>query len=313
MRLLHRSINDFMKNNFAFLVAIALMVLSGCGFSGSKGSTTADSVSVSSGDSVLRVMTFNVRYDNPGDGENGWKNRSRMVADMIRGFSPDILGTQEVLQGQLDTLKPLLGGYAMVGVGRDDGAREGEYAALWYRTERFDVEDSGNFWLSETPDVAGSLGWDAACVRVATWAFLKERSTGRRILALNTHLDHVGTVARREGITLILDSVMQMRDGGAAVVTGDFNSSPDSEVYAHVTDASLTTHLFDSRRDARLKEGPDWSYHDFGRLSIEERTLIDYIFYAGQLQPLYSIVADSMINDRWPSDHAPVVAEFLWR
>lgn len=305
--------DSLMRNIFFFLIAAASMALPGCGASGSKGQATADTFPEADSAGILRVMTFNVRYDNPADGENGWTFRSRMVADMIMGSAPDILGTQEVLQGQLEELKPLLKGYAMVGVGRDDGACGGEYAALWYRSGRFDEEASGNFWLSETPDVAGSTGWDAACVRVATWAFLRERATGRRILALNTHLDHVGSTARREGVTLILDSVMRIRGGEAAVVTGDFNSSPDSEVYAHVTDSSLATRLYDSRRDATVVEGPDWSYHDFGRLAPGQRTLIDYIFYAGPLRPVKSLVADTMINGRWLSDHAPVVAEFLWQ
>lgn len=154
------------------------------------------SITITSGASELSVMSFNVRYANPDDGEYIWSSRAERVCAAIRFYAPDILGTQEVLHPQLIDMKQMLPEYAVVGVGRDDGAAAGEYAALWYRSDRFLLADSGNFWLSATPHVAGSLGWDAACVRIATWARLTDRISGRQLIALNTHLDHVGRRGR---------------------------------------------------------------------------------------------------------------------
>ena len=260
----------------------------------------------------LRVMSFNVRYDNPGDKSNNWQYRRDRVADAINFYDADIVGTQEVLQNQLDDLKLRLPAYRMVGVGREDGASQGEYAALWYKPERFELVDSGNFWLSATPEVAGSMGWDGACVRIATWARLRDRATGRELLALNTHLDHVGTVARREGVTLILDRVAKMRGDLPVVATGDFNSTPDSDVIAHITGKDVPGHLTDTRTASPLVYGPSWTYHEFGNLPVGERSLIDYVFISGPLSTRsYGVLAETN-NGLWLSDHCPVLVNLGW-
>lgn len=258
-------------------------------------------------------MSFNVRYDNPADSLDNWAYRRERVAQAINFYAADIVGTQEVLHNQLKYLKSQLKDYGVVGVGRDDGAEKGEYAALWYRTDRFDLVKSGNFWLSETPDVKGSLGWDGACVRIATWARLRDKATGRELLALNTHLDHVGVTARREGITLILDSVSAMRGDLPVVVTGDFNSTPESDVVAHITGESTPNHLTDTRTASPLVYGPAWSYHEFGRLPEKEKVLIDYVFIGGPLTvKSYGVLAETL-NGRWLSDHCPVLATMIWK
>lgn len=261
----------------------------------------------------LKVMSFNVRYDNPGDSLDNWQYRRDRVADAISFYDADIVGTQEVLQNQLDDLKSRLKGYDMVGVGREDGATQGEYAALWYKPERFELVESGNFWLSETPEVAGSMGWDGACVRIATWAKLRDKDSGRELLALNTHLDHVGVEARREGITLILDRVSQMRGELPVVVTGDFNSTPDSDVVAHITGDSVPGHLTNTRDVSPLVYGPKWSYHEFGRLPLDERSLIDYVFVGGPLEVKSYGVLSETLDGRWLSDHCPVLANLEWK
>ena len=260
----------------------------------------------------LRVMSFNVRYDNPDDKSNNWQYRRDRVADAINFYDADIVGTQEVLQNQLDDLKLRLPAYKMVGVAREDGATKGEYAALWYKPERFELVDSGNFWLSATPEEVGSLGWDGACVRIATWARLRDRSTGRELMALNTHLDHVGTVARREGVTLILERVAAMRGDLPVVVTGDFNSTPDSDVVAHITGKDVPGHLTDTRTASPLTYGPSWTYHEFGNLPVSERSLIDYVFIGGPLTARsYGVLAETN-NGLWLSDHCPVLVNLIW-
>ena len=138
----------------------------------------------------VNVMSFNIRYDNPEDSLDNWRYRKDRVANAIHFYDVDILGTQEVLHNQLEDLKLRLPEYGVVGVGREDGKEKGEYSALWYKKDRFNVLDSGYFWLSETPEVAGSKGWDGACERIASWVKLQDKVSGKEYFALNTHLDY---------------------------------------------------------------------------------------------------------------------------
>lgn len=255
----------------------------------------------------IDVMSFNVRYDNPGDSLNNWRFRRDRVANAIRFYDAEIVGTQEVLHGQLVDLQQRLPEYGVVGVGREDGKEKGEYSALWYKKERFEVLDSGNFWLSETPEVPGSKGWDGACERIAAWARLKDKETGKVILALNTHLDHVGEVARREGVALVLDRIHEWGKGVQVIVTGDFNVGPESEVIRQVTDANHPKHLTDARTVSPIVYGPDWTFHDFGRWPMEKRERIDYVFLGeGWKVTRYGVLAE-LENEAYLSDHAPVL------
>ena len=255
----------------------------------------------------INVMSFNIRYDNPEDSLDNWKFRKDRAANAIRFYNVDILGTQEVLHNQLEDLKQRLPEYDVIGVGREDGKEKGEYSALWYKKDRFTLIDSGYFWLSETPEVAGSKGWDGACERIASWAKLKDKVTGKEVFALNTHLDHVGVVARREGISLMLDKVNQLSDGLPVIVTGDFNSEPESDVIKHVTDPTNPEHLTDTREASPIVYGPSWSFHDFGKIPYEHRPLIDYVFVRNGFKVVrYGVLAETE-NESFLSDHAPVL------
>lgn len=259
----------------------------------------------------VNVMSFNIRYDNPEDSLDNWEYRKDRAACAIRFYDVDILGTQEVLHNQLVDLQERLPGYGVVGVGREDGKEKGEYSALWYKKDRFTLLDSGYFWLSETPEVPGSKGWDGACERIASWAKLKDKASGKEYFALNTHLDHVGVVARREGVTLILDKVNELSNGLPVIVTGDFNSEPESDVIKHVTDAANPEHLTDSRSVSPLVYGPAWSFHDFGKIPYDRRPLIDYVFVRNGLEVLrYGVLAETE-NEAFLSDHAPVLVSLL--
>lgn len=255
----------------------------------------------------VNVMSFNIRYDNPQDGLNNWQHRKDRVANVIHFYDVDILGTQEVLHSQLLDMKKRLPEYGVIGVGREDGKEKGEYSALWYRKERFLLLDSGNFWLSDTPEVAGSKGWDGACERVAAWAKLKDKNSGKVYFVLNTHLDHVGETARREGVNLVLNKVKQLCGGSAVIVTGDFNATPESDVIKRVVDANNPKHLIDSRSIAPIIYGPSWSYHDYGKIPFEKRSLIDYVFVRNGLRVLrYGVLAETY-NEAFLSDHAPIL------
>lgn len=252
----------------------------------------------------LSVMTFNMRYDNPEDGQNNWRFRRERVAEAIKAQDVDVLGTQELLSNQFDDLRGLLVGYEGVGVGRLDGAESGEYCAVFFKKERFTLLDSGTFWLSETPEVVGSLGWDGACERIATWVVLRDRD-GRELFFIDTHLDHVGQVARDEGVSLLMKRIETLSGGRPVILTGDFNSEPGSSVVAHVQKDGV---LRDAKAIAAQRSGTDWSFSDFGQIPEAERPLLDYIFVSGDIEAVRYEVLPDIFDGGYVSDHAPVMA-----
>ena len=252
----------------------------------------------------LSVMTFNMRYDNPEDGQNNWRFRRERIAEAIKAQDVDVLGTQELLSNQFDDLRGLLVGYEGVGVGRLDGAESGEYCAVFFRKDRFTLLDSGTFWLSETPEVVGSLGWDGACERIATWVVLRDRD-GRELFFIDTHLDHVGQVARDEGVSLLMKRIETLRGGRPVILTGDFNSEPGSSVVAHVQKDGV---LRDAKAIAAQRSGTDWSFSDFGQIPEAERPLLDYIFVSGDIEAVRYEVLPDTFDGGYVSDHAPVMA-----
>ena len=252
----------------------------------------------------LSVMTFNMRYDNPEDGQNNWRFRRERIAGVIKAQEVDVLGTQELLSNQFNDLSGLLTGYQGVGVGRLDGAESGEYCAVCFRKDRCTRLDSGTFWLSETPDVVGSLGWDGACERIATWVVLRDRD-GRELFFIDTHLDHVGQVARDEGVSLLMKRIETLSGGRPVILTGDFNSEPGSSVVAHVQKDGV---LRDAKAIAAQRSGTDWSFSDFGQIPEAERPLLDYIFVSGDIEAVRYEVLPDTFDGGYVSDHAPVMA-----
>ena len=252
----------------------------------------------------LSVMTFNMRYDNPEDGADNWRFRRERVAGVIKAQEVDVLGTQELLSNQFNDLSGLLTGYQGVGVGRLDGVESGEYCAVFFRKDRFTLLDSGTFWLSETPEVVGSLGWDGACERIATWVVLRDRD-GRELFFIDTHLDHVGQVARDEGVSLLMKRIETLSGGRPVILTGDFNSEPGSSVVAHVQKDGV---LRDAKAIAAQRSGTDWSFSDFGQIPEAERPLLDYIFVSGDIEAVRYEVLPDTFDGGYVSDHAPVMA-----
>lgn len=259
----------------------------------------------------LRVMTYNIRYNTPRDGENAWPNRKTMVASMIRFHGADIVGVQEALRGQLDDLAALLPEYAWTGVGRDDGRDKGEFSAIFYRRDRFDRLDGGTFWLSETPDVAGSKSWDAAITRIVTWCRFRDRRARREFFHFNTHFDHVGVEARRRSAELLRTRISQMIGRRQVILTGDFNCRETDAPYL-----ALTGEAGDGRRlrDARYisqfgHHGPTSTFNSFRALG-PPGSKIDYIFVGeGWRVRQHGALADTF-DAKFPSDHLPVLAEF---
>ncbi|MDE7355349.1 MAG: endonuclease/exonuclease/phosphatase family protein, partial [Rikenellaceae bacterium] len=230
----------------------------------------------------VRWATFNVRYDNPLDGVYGWQNRKERVSGFITSNNIDIVGMQEVLHNQFIDLCEALPDYGAIGVGRDDGNTAGEYAPLFYRKDKYEVLDSDTFWLAENPDSVGMMGWDAVCVRIATWAKFKDKATGKVFMGVNTHFDHVGTEARRQSALLIIDKIGDIVGDRPAVVTGDFNVDDRSEAYRTITTNAFV--MKDAHKIAAKTDGVAYTYHDFARIPAEECEKIEFVYVPPQIK-----------------------------
>ncbi|MDI6850158.1 MAG: endonuclease/exonuclease/phosphatase family protein [Candidatus Saccharicenans sp.] len=254
----------------------------------------------------LKVITFNVRFDNPADGRQAWEFRRQAAGQLLRSLEADLIGTQEVLKNQLDDFLERLPGYGYLGVGRADGRTAGEYSAIFYRKDRLQVVKSGNFWLSQTPEVPGSRGWDAACERIVTWAIFRENYGDLELAFFNTHLDHVGQTARREGALMLINKIQDLAGNLPVILGGDFNSPADSEPIRIILDGGF---LFNSRTLAGEVVGPDWSFHGFGRVPEEKRQLIDFIFVSHQFEVLEYRNLFEQVNGTYHSDHNPILVK----
>lgn len=261
-----------------------------------------------SGDPI-RAMTFNIRLDIASDGANAWPHRRQMVAALIRHEAPDLLGTQEVIVHQKEYLEAQFPDYTFVGVGRDDGEKAGEFSPLAWRNDRFEMLDSGTFWLSPTPEVP-SKGWDAALPRVATWAVLRDLRSGRMIRVLNTHFDHVGTQARANAARMIAEWAAE--GDMPAIVMGDFNVPTGSEPYK-VLATTAQSGLADARAVSRTPPyGPPGTFTGFD-ITTAPDTPIDHIF----VTPDFAVDDYAVVTQHWggrlPSDHYPVVADLEFK
>ena len=256
-------------------------------------------------DVPLRVMTFNIRTATEADGPNQWENRRDAVAAMLSDRKPDVLGMQEARKGQIDDLVDRLGeNYAWVGQGREGGER-GEFCPIFYQFRKVKLIDHGTFWVSTRPEEP-SLGWDAAYPRIATWAKLRDRHTGRDFVMLNTHLDNKGEQARIQGAKLIIARLSQLSNGLPVVVTADLNRRPDSDVYRAMTDT-----LRDATRAPKAGHtGPSETFTGWlDRPHRAEQETIDYIFLSPTIGVRWTQTLPSEWGGRQMSDHRALMAD----
>jgi endonuclease/exonuclease/phosphatase family metal-dependent hydrolase len=253
----------------------------------------------------LRVATYNLRYNNPDDGADAWPNRKEMVKNLVRYHDFDVFGTQEGFREQLTGLAELPG-YAFVGRGRDDGKEAGEHSAIFYKKARLQLLQTGDFWLSQTPDQP-SKGWDATCCnRLCTWAKFKDLQSGREFFFFSAHFDHEGTEARRQSGLLMVKKIKEIAQSTPVICVGDLNSTPDTEqvktLQAQLGDAYLLTQT--------PAYGPVGTFNGF-ELNAPLRDRIDYIFVSrGSTVRSYAVLTDSL-RGHYPSDHFPVLAEVV--
>ncbi|RYD23692.1 MAG: endonuclease/exonuclease/phosphatase family protein [Verrucomicrobiaceae bacterium] len=280
---------------------------------------------------ALVAGSYNIRYDNPGDVEKGnsWQQRVPVIAGLIRFHEFDVLGTQEAFHHQLLDLQKLLPNYAYVGCGRNDGKEAGEHAAIFFRKDMFKLEDSGTFWLSQTPEKPGK-GWDADLPRICTWAKLHKTEGGEVIFVFNTHFDHRGVQARLESARLIVTRIREIAKDEPVILTGDFNVDQNSESYRSLHDSGLLSDSFETAADRYALNGTANAF----RPDSKTDSRIDHVFHTKQLKPVrYGVLTDTYrtpvpdsqesqsgnfpgevkfrnFQTRLPSDHFPVLVEF---
>ncbi|HWB54112.1 MAG TPA: endonuclease/exonuclease/phosphatase family protein [Tepidisphaeraceae bacterium] len=297
-----------MKSEFLILSTLLL-----CGMT--MGARGADNTAAASDSrATLRVMSFNVRNSHAWDGFNGWLFRKKMFFQTIEKFNPDLVGFQEVLANQYDAIESTMKDYALSGVARNDGKRQGEWALIVYRKSRFELLDSGNFWLSKTPTVPGSKSWDAGLTRICSWVLLRDRQTRKEFLYANTHYDNSGAIARENSSRIIMKKLPKLAKGNPIILTGDFNTTEDDPPYKtimHPTEPDMA-HFIDSYREVHPVRSPnEASYNAFqGRL---KGSRIDFILHTPEFKAISATIDRTKSPEgRTPSDHYPVTAVLQW-
>ena len=246
----------------------------------------------------LKVMSYNIRQSGAKDGTNSWMYRFAATGEMIKDQMPDVFGVQEATYDQMYFIEQNFKEYKYVGGGREDGKKKGEYTAIFWNKKMVSLLADGMFWLSETPE-AVSKGWDGECIRTATWALFKDKKTGKKFYCVNTHLDHVGKEARKNGLKLIMDRIAEMNKAGLPVVLmGDFNMKPGD--YNLV---DLETAMCNARKSAD-KTDNHATFNNWGKSS----DILDYIYYTGfSACPEFQTVTKKYDNRKFVSDHYPIV------
>lgn len=259
-------------------------------------------------------MSYNIRYDNPNDGDDVWYERRDEVASAIRFHRPGVVGLQEVRPAQLEDLDERLPKHEWLSAGRAEADNAGEYAAVGYEKDRFNLEADGTFWLSETPDEPGSVGWGAMLPRLVRYVELRERETNTTFYHFNTHFDHAGEESRLESARLMMDRIGEIVPDDPVVLTGDFNCRKGSPPYEHLTGhtkASAGRTLLDTHHHAKHHHhGPTTSMTDFRNLVPDKK--IDHVLVTGDVEVLlHGIMSDTYDNGYYPSDHLPIVADLV--
>ena len=259
----------------------------------------------------IKVMTLNVRFDNPDDSINAWPNRIPLFCRFISEEKPDILGLQEVLWHQYEVMDSVFKEYSSVGVGRDDGARRGEMSPVFFRKERFDLIRTITFWLSDTPEVAGSKGWGASLPRIVTWLELVDKINHEHFYFFNTHFAHDSDSARIMSSIILLKEIEKIADGFPFIVTGDFNMLPYSTGYSILTGPNESVPVLKDSYFVSEKKpaGPIFTFNEFSDKPGTGR--VDYIFVKNGIRVLNHSTLIAKDKEIFISDHWAVSAQVL--
>ena len=253
----------------------------------------------------ITVISYNIRMGSAKDGTNSWEYRYPASAMMIDDQKPDIFGLQEAFDYQVKYMDEYCKGYKCVGVGREDGKHKGEHMSIFYNTKTVKLLKWGTYWLSETPEVP-SKGWDAMCMRTATWTLMKDKKSGKKFYYVNTHLDHVGVEARKKGLELIVSRIKDMNtEGYPMILTGDFNTKPSN----HILDGLNS--MMSSARETAVKTDNGVTYNGWGKKGKSK--ILDYIYYSGfSACTLFEVITKPYMDRTYISDHFPIKAVLVF-
>lgn len=254
----------------------------------------------------IKVMSYNIRLDVKSDGDNQWDKRKDKVAGLMNYYEADFIGGQEVQHHQLQYLLQNLSGYSYIGVGRDDGKEAGEYSCIFYKKEKYNVEEQHTFWLSATPDTV-SMGWDAVCNRVCTYGLFKDKKTKQKFWVFNTHFDHIGVTARISSAKMIVAKIEEVNKDKKypIIITGDFNSKPTEAPAQYI--ASYLQNARIVSEQPPYGPADTWNAFQFDK---KPENCIDYIFIAKDEKmkvKKFATITDSY-DRKYPSDHFPILA-----
>lgn len=279
--------------HFALLLMVLMTVLPQASYAKKKNDGSAE----------LKVMSYNIRMGAANDGTNSWRYRYPATALMIEDQKPDVFGVQEAFDYQVLFIKENCRDYDCVGVGREDGKKKDEHMSIFWNKKTVKLMKWGTFWLSETPKKP-SKGWDAACIRTATWALMKCKKTGRMFYYVNTHLDHVGQEAQKNGLKLIVDRIASINPKGyPMVLTGDFNITPDNKALAGLDAVMQSTRKIAEKTDSL------GTYNGWGKAN----EVIDYIYCSGFSKCVeYQTVTKKYADRAFVSDHYPIFARLIF-
>lgn len=287
-----------MKRGLLYILVVAFALLCSCGYEAPTSSPEPEAPTPSEG--VLSVMSFNVRYLIGDTGTNSWENRKIGIFEMLEDKKPMVMGVQEAYVSQVNDILEAMPQYKAYAIARDGASSKNETCGVFYLKDSIALMNVGNFWLSESPSKV-SMGWDAACTRICTWALFRIKTSGQKFYHFNTHLDHVGTTARREGLRLIWSKIEEInKDGFPVFITGDFNTGPE--------DAIFEGSPYASARDEAPVTDNEKTYNAWGNSS--KATLIDFIFYKGMTPQTFETVTEGYAGVEYISDHYPIISTF---
>lgn len=279
----------------SLLVLLTVILLPVAADAGKKGEESSE----------LKVMSYNIRMGNAKDGTNSWQYRCPATIEMLKALEPDVFGIQEAFDFQIEFIEEFAEDYKSVGVGRDDGKSEGEQMRIFWNTKNVKLLKWGTFWLSETPDEP-SFGWDAMCRRTATWALMKDKRTGRKFYFVNTHLDHKGVQAQKNGLQLIVDRISGINpEGYPMILTGDFNIKPGNPALVNLDARMQSTRKIAAKTDSHN------TFNGWSRARTD--MIIDYIYVSGFSScPEYRTVTEKYADKAFVSDHYPVISRLVF-
>lgn len=250
----------------------------------------------------LTVMSFNLRYGTANDGENSWIHRDHLVMKVFEERDAHIVGVQEALLFQLDEITAQFPHYTVIGVGRQDAKTKGEYSAILYRSDRFIVDSSDTFWLSDTLESIASTTWGNSITRICTWARLIDRESGNAFYVFNTHFDHQSQTSREQSSKLIARRIADRKHEDPVVLMGDFNAGESNQAISTLTLSGLV-HTYRAVHPDAIETG---TFNRFNGDSSGE--MIDHIFVSSDIQIQNADIDHHNENGQYPSDHYPVWA-----